>query len=102
MISADITSQIAFLQGQVTAAAPLANATHATKEALKLNAAQLVASVEATLVAKGNTLDVWEAPADPASIALGVLGLVSAAVDQNALSLMRGVFGRAASNLDQL
>jgi hypothetical protein len=35
-------------------------------------------------------------------IVAGVNSVVTAAQDENTLSLMRGVVGRAASNLDQL
>ena len=101
-IPANITTELTSLQAQVAAAAPLANATHATKVALQLNAGQLVADVQSALVAPSNLLDTWIAPTDPVVIISGVLGLLTASQDQNNLSLMRGVTGRAASNLDQL
>jgi hypothetical protein len=102
MISAEIRAELASLQTQVSAAKPLRNATRATIQALQLNATQLVADVEAALVAPGNMLDTWTAPADPAVIISGIADILTAAQDQSALSLMRGVIGRATSNLEQL
>jgi hypothetical protein len=101
-IPANITTELASLQAQVAAAAPLKAASRATIKALQLNAAQLVSDVQTALVAPGNLLDTWVAPADPSSIIAGVNSLVVTAVDQGNLSLMRGVIGRATSNLDQL
>jgi hypothetical protein len=100
-ISTTITAELASLQAQVIAAAPLANASHATIVALQLNAGQLVADVQAALLAPTN-LDNWIAPADPAAIASALTGIYGQGLDQSNLSLMRGVTGRAASNLDQL
>lgn len=101
-IPANITTELRSLQAQVIAAAPLANASTATITALQLNAGNLVADIQAALVAPGNLLDVWVSPIDPISIVGGVLSVLSASQDQNKLSLMRGVIGRVASNLDQL
>lgn len=102
MIPANITTELATLQAQVTAAAPLTSASHATITALKLNAGQLVADVQSALVAPDNLLDTWAAPIDAPSIVVGFAGVLSAGQDQSNLSLMRGVTGRVASNLDQL
>ena len=100
-ISASITTALTSLQAQVAAAQPLANASQATRTALKLNAGALVASIQASLVAP-SLLDTWTPTTDPAVIVAGVNSVVTAARDENTLSLMRGVVGRAASNLDQL
>ena len=100
-ISASITTALTSLQAQVAAAQPLANASQATRTALKLNAGALVASIQAALVAP-SLLDTWTPTTDPAVIVAGVNSVVTAAQDENTLSLMRGVVGRAASNLDQL
>jgi hypothetical protein len=100
-IPSSITTAISSLESQVAAAQPLANASQATRTALKLNAAALVTNIQDTLT-EGSILDTWAAPIDPASIVAGVLLVVTASEDQNTLSLMRGVCGRAASNLDQL
>jgi hypothetical protein len=100
-IPATITAALSSLQAQVVAALPLANASHATRTALKLNAANLVASIQSALTAS-SILDTYVAPTDPGVIITGVLTLLTAAEDENKLSLMRGVVGRAASNLDQL
>ena len=100
-ISASITTALTSLQAQVAAAQPLANASRATRTALKLNAANLVASIQGALTAS-SILDTYVAPTDPGVMVAGVLRLLTAAEDENTLSLMRGVVGRAASNLDQL
>lgn len=101
-ISAGITSELMSLQAQVAAAEPLANATRAAVVALQLNAGQLVSDVQAALTAPSNTLDTWIAPSDPSSIVSGFLNVASVAQDQDKLSLMRGLVGRVASNLDQI
>jgi hypothetical protein len=100
-ISASITTALTSLQAQVAAAQPLANASQATRTALKLNAGALVADIQTALVAS-SLLDTWTPSTDPAVIVAGVNSVVAAAQDENTLSLMRGVVGRAASNLDQL
>jgi hypothetical protein len=100
-ISSTITAALTSIQAQVAAAEPLANAPHATIVALQLNAANLVASIQRALTAP-SILDTYVAPPDPVVIISGVLQLSTAATDEANLSLMRGVTGRAASNLDQL
>lgn len=101
-IPASIFTALTSLEAQVAAASPLVNAPFSTIVALQLNAANLVASVQTTLTATPNLLDTWVSPTDALSIISGVLNLTSIAEDQSNLSLMRGVVGRAASNLDQL
>lgn len=101
-IPANITTELASLQTQVAAAKPLNAAPRATVQAIKLNAAQLVSDVQTELVAPNNLLDTWAAPVDPAAIVAGVLQVAEAGNDQNALALMRGVVGRAASNINQV
>lgn len=112
-IPSNISIALTSLEAQVTAAAPLENANHSTVVALQLNVANLVTSIQTALttttlipniVASTDTtlLDGWIAPPDPLSIVVGVLKMMVAANNQNELSLMRGVVGRAASNLDQL
>lgn len=100
-IPANITAELADLQGQVAAAVPLANAPLATKRAIQLNAANLLADIQSTLVAR-NTLDTWQAPGDAPSMVVEFDAVVTAGDDQSTLALMRGVVGRATSNLDQL
>lgn len=102
MIPASITTALASLVSQVAAANPLVLAPRATILAIQLNAAALVSNIQSTLVAPNNTLDTFVPPTDPVAIANGVLGLLTASQDQSNLSLMRGVVGRATSNLDQL
>ncbi len=101
-IPANIATELTNLQAQVIEAAPLTAASKATRTAIKLNAAQLVADVQAALIAPNNLLDTWAAPLMPNDIATGINSVVSAAKDQSNLALMRGVVGRAASALDQL
>jgi len=100
-IPTSITTALTSLEAQVIAASPLANASKATITALQLNAANVVSNIQSSLTAP-NLLDTWVAPLDPVSIIAGVLNVVSTASDQNQLALMRGVTGRATSNLDQL
>ena len=100
-ISPTITREFTSLQAQVTAASPLANASHATVVALQLNAGTLVSTIQSALTTD-TLLDTWTAPVDPGAIVTGFLGVVSDGSDQQKLSLMRGVSGRVASNLDQL
>jgi len=102
MIPANILTEINSLETQTAAASPLESASRATVISLQLNAEQLVSDVQTALVAPNNTLDTFVAPVDPVAIIRGVLGLRHAADDQMNLSLIRGVVGRAASNLDQL
>lgn len=101
-LPANILTEAASLEAQVAAASPLANASRATKDAIKLNAAQLVSDTEAALIAPDNVLDTWTAPVDPASIVTGIGTIVDTADTQASLAVARGVFGRSASNLDQL
>ncbi|SHG92023.1 hypothetical protein [Bradyrhizobium erythrophlei] len=101
-IPTNITTELTNLQAQVAAAAPLASASRATVLAIKLNAAQLVTDVQSALVAPNNMLDTWTAPPDPPAMIAGIEGLLAASQDQSNLALMRGVTGRAASNLEQL
>lgn len=100
-IPSAIVNQLSFLQSQVTANQPLASASRATMAAIKLNAAKLVADIETALIAKG-ALDGWDAPADPISIVAGFNAIVVEADDRSNLCLMRGVTGRAVSNLNQI
>lgn len=102
MIPASITTALVSIEAQVVAASPLANAPRSTITALQLNAQALTASVQSALVASPSLLDTWIAPPDPQVMVNGVLNLLSIAIDQSNLSLMRGLVGRATSNLDQL
>ncbi len=109
----NVTTELASLEAQVTAATPLKNASFATIKAMQLNAANLVADIQTALttttlipnivlMTDSVQLDTWTAPLDPAGIVAGINLSVVAAENQNTLSLMRGVVGRVASNLDQL
>lgn len=109
----NITVALTSLEAQVTASAPLEDANHATVTALQLNAGNLVKSIQTALTTTklvpnivfttdSLLLDEWVAPVDPQSIIDGVLTVLNAAQNQQKLSLMRGVVGRATSNLDQL
>jgi hypothetical protein len=102
MIPANVTTELADLQAATVAAAPLTSASRATITALQLNAAQLVADIDAAMVTTAGALDTWVAPADPVPILTGVLGQLTSAVDQSALATMRGYVGRSTSNLEQL
>jgi hypothetical protein len=101
-IPATITAELTSLQAQVKAASPLNAASRPTILALQLNAINLVNDVQAALTAPNNLLDTWTAPVDPVSITAGILNVFAASQDQFSLSVMRGVVGRVADNLEQL
>jgi hypothetical protein len=101
-IAPQIFTDLTNLEAQVSAATPLANASHSTIVALQLNATNLLTEIQAALVATPNLLDTYTAPNDPATMVSGYLGVLAIAQDQNNLSLMRGVVGRATSNLEQI
>ena len=100
-IPADIATELLDVQAELVAASPLGAADFATIKALQLNAANLVADLQGALD-EPSLLDTWVAPVDAVGIVAGVLTVVQAGDDQKDLSLMRGVVGRAASNLDQM
>lgn len=101
-IPTSITTALTSLELQVQAAYPLANANHSTIVAIQLNAVYLLNNIQTTLTLSNSLLDTWTAPVDGPSIAKGITNILSAAQDQENLSLMRGVVGRATSNLEQL
>jgi hypothetical protein len=101
-IPANITTELNFLEGQVTANTPLTGAPRATITAMQLNAAQLVNDIDSAVTNAAGTLDTWTPPTDPAAIAAGLEALGGNADDQSALTNMRGFVGRAAANLAQL
>ena len=102
MIPANVTTALTSLQAQVAAAVPLEQASAPTIAALQLNAAALVVLIDNAVAAAADDLDTWDAPTQPEGMISGINELVGAAQDQANLSLLRGVCGRAAANLDQL
>jgi hypothetical protein len=113
MIPASVTDALTSLQAQVAAALPLENATLPTIQALQLNAAALVGAIDvalanaATMTTSGTigvpaAIDTWVAPVNPEGMIAGVNALYVSAADQWNLSVMRGLVGRVATNLDQL
>lgn len=102
MIPANIAMELASLQAQVTAAAPLADASQPTIVAIQLNAAQLLSDIDTAITAAAGELDSWTPPADPQDILAGILGLVVSATDQATLVNVEGYVGRAVKNLDQI
>lgn len=101
-VPANVLSELSALQTQVAAAKPLQSAPYATIKAIQLNAQNLVADIDAAVISTMGSLDTWTAPTDPDLMVSGVLSLLQNAVDQTALTNMRGFVGRATSNLDQL
>jgi hypothetical protein len=97
-----ITTELADLQAQVTAAQPLAQASQATVTAIKMNAATLVAAIDTAINAATGKLDTWAAPVDPLTIIAGIQAVAVNADDQADLTNMRGFVGRATSNLNQV
>jgi hypothetical protein len=105
MIPANVTSELAALQAQVSSAAPLASASAPTISAIQLNAEQLVSDIATALANAAGQLDTFmppPAPTDPAGIVAGVLAIAESATDQFMLADMGGFVGRAAANLDTL
>jgi hypothetical protein len=112
-IPVNITTELTSLQAQVAAATPLNNAPFSTIKAMQLNAGNLVNDIQTALTTTtlipnivlttdAVLLDTWIPPPDPISMVTGFNAVVTAGDNQSSLSLMRGVVGRAASNLDQL
>lgn len=112
MIPANITIALASLEAQVAAASPLASAPHSALVAAQLNASNLVNMIQTALTTTLTSniilttdsvlLDTWVPPIDSISIINGILNVLVSSQNQNQLSLIRGVVGRATSNLDQL
>lgn len=101
MIPAGISTALTSLEDQVSAAQPLPQASHATLLALQLNAGALVETIDETLKAT-SLLDTWTPPPAAPDMASGFLTVLENGKDESALSLMRGVVGRVAANLDQI
>jgi len=103
-IPQSIVTEFSDIQAQINAAIPLTAATHATKVALQLNAAQLVSDCEQAQGTLAGALDtyVWTPGDDPAKITSAVQGLNMNATDEANICLLRGLAGRMATNLNQL
>lgn len=101
-IPQNIVDELSFLQTQIAQAGPLSQATRQVIVAAQLNAAQLVTDTEAAQYSLAGVLDTWTPPSDPVAIINGILGVDQNADDERDIVAMRGLVGRAASNLDQL
>lgn len=111
-IPAKITAELTSLEVQIAAASPLINAPHSTLVAIQLNAVNLTADIQKALTTTtlsniipstdSTLLDGWVPPVDAVTIVAGVLKILTAATNQQQLSLLRGVVGRATSNLVQI
>jgi hypothetical protein len=114
MIPATVTDALNSLQAQVNAAMPLEKASRPTISAIQLNAASLVALIDISLASAATllnltppsnnvfTVDTWVAPTAPEDIINALNSIYVSAHDQWILSVMRGVLGRVAANVDQL
>lgn len=102
MIPANITTELGSLQAQVAAATPLEQASAPTIKALQLNAEQLANDCEQAEYSLAGALDAFTAPTDPEDIIQAVLGAFGNAMDEANITQMRGLVGRAVSNLNQL
>lgn len=112
MIPEKITTELVSLEAQVEAATPLINTPHSNLVSIQLNAINLTADIQTALTTTtlsniipttdSTLLDGWVPPADAVSIAAGFLTVSIAAQNQEQLSLLRGVVGRATSNLVQV
>lgn len=103
-IPQNIVNEFAFIQAQINLAVPLTAAPHAVVVALQLNANQLVLDCEQAQGTLAGQLDtyVWTPGDDPANITTAVQGLSASANDEANITLLRGLAGRMASNLNQL
>lgn len=102
-IPAAVATQLTALQAAFTAASPIdTTATRPQILGLQFRAVQLVNSLDAAIPAAAGALDTFTAPAMPQDMAAGVLGLLAATQAQVVLADMRGVIGRALSNLEQV
>lgn len=101
-IPARINSDLAAIQAQVTAAAPLTSASVATVKAIQLNLDSLIEEVASAQGTTGVVLDTWGAPTDPAALALSLQGLSTSAADQSTLTDMLALLGRVNLNVDQI
>lgn len=98
-----VTTQLAALQAAFVAASPIDTAaTRSQILGLQFQATQLVAALDVALPAAAGALNTFVAPAMPHDMAAGVLGLLAATQDQIVLADLRGVMGRALSNLEQV
>lgn len=112
MIPFNITTELASLEAQVAAATPLINTPHSNLVAIQLNAVNLTADIQTALTTTtlsniipytdSTALDGWEPPTDAGMIIKDFLIVVESAKNQQQLSLLRGVVGRATSNLVQI
>lgn len=111
-IPSNITIELANLEAQVALASPLAKTPHSNLVAMQLNAANLTADIQTALTTTvlsnlipstdSTLLDGWVPPADAVTITVGVLNILTASQNQEQLSLLRGIVGRATSNLNQI
>lgn len=111
-IPANITTELASLEAQIAIATPLANTSHSNLVAIQLNAINLTADIQTALTTTTLTnlipttdstlLDGWKPPDDAVTIVAGVLNILTASQNQQQLALLRGVVGRATSNLNQI
>lgn len=96
---ANIQAEVSSLNSAYVAASPLEGATSATIYGLAVQAVQLVDDTDAALTAAAGDLDAFPDVFMPMDIAIGVEGLLDAAMTQTALSDLAGFAGRMASNL---
>lgn len=100
-IPASILGDLEALNTAYVAAAPLANATPQTIQLLALQADAVVADLDAAVGPAAGGLDAFVAPVMPAPLANAVLAVLDESTTQCALTDIRGVIGRLASNLAQ-
>ena len=100
-LPANITADLANLQTAYASAAPLASAASTTVYALAVQTNAVVADLDSAVEAASGGLDGFVAPVMAPAIATAVLGLLTAAQTQSALTDIRGFVGRMALNLGQ-
>lgn len=101
-IPSNISTELANLQKQLTAAGTLSNASAPTILALQLNCAQLLSDIDTALTNAAGKLDSFGDPTDPVDIINEFADIVESATDQSTLANLAGYVGRSNINLDQL
>jgi hypothetical protein len=100
-IPASLAADLRTFQANVVAAAPLQGATPLQVAKLVAQAATVLSAVDAALQTSGTPLQAPAPSGHPVTAITAVRSLAAAALDQTALSDLRGYLGRAVFNLAQ-
>lgn len=102
MISAKIVSDLASLQANLAASAPLNAQTKILIEALKGEGNDLLNEINAAVDPAGVPLEADDPTGFAGDMVPVLLGLATASEDQTTLTDVRGLVGRALFNLSQV